>query len=375
MSIVLLSQTAAALAVATLAAGPPSFDPPEPTVRIEVFARIGEDQAYESGLPELTSEPQAKILVVPPRHGSYRESGTHIVRYEPQEGYFGRDRMVFEVEVAGEWLTVEYQIEVLPRYFPLVGRWLGGSAYHAGYYDTQARDLTMCGAVGADGGLSCWSQDLGALRVPAGGIPVVLPTGEASSERLGIFSMATGRMYELPLRDGAFVLGTIRAYPDVIDAFPVVGNWNGFGQSLAFVDREGGIVSYSGEQVKETWPKVLGVPVGDQLTWPVRFPLGGQDGVALGEPASNFFPWQTQDFDSGSQWFGWGPEGPRPDIRRPIHWPGGVAAIGMGGDSVLFVLIEEGGALRLAGYRFSDGKPSTIPITFPNDPPPAPEWD
>lgn len=142
------------------------------------------------------------------------------------------------------------------------------------------------------------------------------------------------------------------------------GDWDGNGsRSLVFVDEKGLIFSLK-SSTSESWPQLAG-PQGDSLLWPIRWSRSDRDALAVIEPAtSSFFQWVDR--------FGAGGADSRlrtGDLRRPVAWSDDPAALE--GRALFLFEDRDPSDPSLQLREFLAGHPVTVPIKFPNDPPPG----
>jgi hypothetical protein len=155
------------------------------------------------------------------------------------------------------------------------------------------------------------------------------------------------------------------AIPSAIGSFPVIGNWrSNLWRRLVFVD-SGGVV-HGWPKDSGTWPRL---PANYEEGWPFRWPVEKRDALAFFARPSETAPtrllhWVNQNGVSGIQDHATG------DARiRPV-------VVGFDRRKELLFLTEEALDDETYLYMFRtfldpNGQPSTVPLRFPNDPPPG----
>lgn len=345
-------------------------------------------EAQALSLNLLVNDFEVVTVVTPPEHGQLLPI-SDVRTYQPAADFFGRDRFVVERRntVTGQRQRVSFDIEVLPRYQHLQGRWEEGGSRKPGFYDTLERTLVLCPSqytVGVDGGqpyvqLVCTYHPVDG--VPAGAVAVMIDGddgGKSATQHgadtavaeLALFHPPTGRLYWLGQADAALQVLRQQELLPARDSFPVFGRWEADAPgAIAFVDREGGVLTLREEGSLIEWPQPLLPWSSDAAVWPMRWPLLDRDVLALMERSSGDVLLTGAD----------GYLGVDPclcelrDPQRPLH----AALLLADVKSPLFLRTihflqgSDATGLFLGMLLFGDYKdpfPQTMPIKFPGDP-------
>lgn len=307
-------------------------------------------------------EPPA--LIEPPAHGTfYTDSQESFYTADP--GFIGRDRLAV-AEASG---TLHFDLTILPRLLPFAGRFKAGSSLEAaGLFDNETRSFLLClPLVSRHQPLDCRRFPVSGLS-PAPRIPVAWPDTRGGGDQPALLDLETGDLVAYRESAGALVVAAHHQLP--AGGWPLAGDWLGNGvRSLAMVFADGTVKTLEGARW-QPWGSPLHVPAGDALVWPIVLQREeGPDAVALVDPGNGDLHWLKLD-GSGSTIGDVEPcLGSEQNLRQPLAWnmspmPDSVAA-----STEVFFLSDSPQGLALIPGIYRGGKPQTIPVKFPDDPP------
>lgn len=308
--------------------------------------------------------PDARPAVIRyPLHGSYFDNG-RAASYTPQPGYFGRDVLVF----GHNEMEFVLELRVLPRFIPVAG-FFESTVETVGLYDNVAKVFHLCRELQSfSDPLACKSYSTASFaHQPL--IPVAWPDPLGGFDWPALFDPASGELHALVLVPWELVVSETIAIGGGIGSWPVVGDWLGTGERSLGVVGENGAMMLPGVSKGNGWPGQLPVPAGDGLVWPIVLPRSsGADAVALVDPATGDLPWMRLEAIGGAS------SGVEPCLGEalpgpPLSWsmspmPDTVAA----SPEVFFLEVSKEGGIWLVPGLYSESKPQTIPVKFPDDP-------
>lgn len=342
-----------------LAPGAPAEDfllPPDKTVWVV------QDRITEFDLEQWFPGLESVTVFEKPRNGhAWLEAGVRLA-YQGRRDFFGRDSIILEISARGQSSLLVVELRIFPRFAPVAGRWFGQEHDGPGFFDAQARRFVLCAAEAQNRDLRCTSWPIQGAET--GVIPAVIAGRQKGREVPALFDPNSGDLFILKRRGAVLKARLWRSMPNHAGRFPVFGDWDGNGsRSLVFVDEKGLIFSLK-SSTSESWPQLAGAQ-GDSLLWPIRWSRSDRDALAVIEPAtSSFFQWVDR--------FGAGGADSRlrsGDLRRPVAWSDDSAALE---GRALFLFEDRDPADPSLQLReFLAGHPVTVPIKFPNDPPPG----
>lgn len=343
-------------------------EPPPPSMLAAV--------ATLEGRPVTTSMPQKGMvkmvepqmtLAESPEHGEVKIGRWPTLSYVPAAGYFGADRfVVLVVDAAGAApaYQVDVAVNVMPRRLPLVGRW-GSEELGPGVYDTQKQRFGLCQPPPADGQLKCSRIQVEGLPPGTIAMPLVLPGTSPSEDQVALFDPEAGVLYHLSHRGpDVFVAKPVANHRGAVGRVPLVGDWQVAGEpALALVDPNGGVVTLEGKNTLKPWIAARGFVPAAHL--PFAWPQEGRDVVSVLAPGSAERTWRDRDGATGST----DCSKLHLDLRRPFRWPGGLAGLPGLAEGETFLLVQGERGLEIYPYQCEGGRPQTIPVKFPDDPP------
>lgn len=286
--------------------------------------------------------------------------------YTSEPDFVGRDQLTF-AEVGG---TLVIDLKVIPRFLPVAGLFeIGGGVETVGLLDNEAKTLLLCRPVEEPAvPLGCASYSLVDFGLKPL-IPVAWPSLRSSLEVPAMVDIETGTVYVLAPRGSALTVGYTVQLPEA-GGWPLVGDWRGNGQRSVALVLEDGTVKVPGSPKWRTWPSRLQVPEGDALAWPIVLQKEqGPDAVAFVDPANGDLAWLS--FDETWQEPLAGIEtslGGTFAFRLPLSWTMSRAP-GWAPSAEIFFLEGIPGDLKLVPGCYRGGRPQTIPVKFPDDPP------
>lgn len=298
--------------------------------------------------------PGAPIVLEFPRHGSLMLGSGQAV-YTPAEGFMGRDSFLVSFPSSTGTRLVRYEVRVLPRYVPLLGAFETGPEAPA-LYDVWSRSFTLCDPANphVSTTLNCWQVATESL-LPKSYFPLLWP-GPNGTDLPVLYDSETGQLHFLELIDQRFKVRDTISLAPFSGGWPVLGDWDGSGETELAMVFEDGRVYVLGPSSWELWPQMLNVPREDETLWPVaRENPGSPSSLVYVGPKNGRLDWLscvpnqgcTSGFLRSLTTF---------DFRRAL-----------GGLTLQFLVLEKSG-LYLVPHHYSVLDPQTIPVKFPDDP-------
>lgn len=321
-----------------------------------VVKQVAAAESQPKVVPFLTmaGRPGVPTVLEGPRHGSLTLGNGQIV-YTPVAGHMGRDSflVVFPSSIGSQ--TVRYEVRVLPQHVPLLGAFEAGPKTPA-LYDVYSRSFILCDPPDPHTSptLNCWR--IATKHVPPGNyFPMVWP-GDHGLDQLALYDLETGLLHFLELVSGFFEPRDAISLASMAGGWPVLGDWDGSGQTeLAMVFNDGRVYVL-GPSSWALWPKRLQVPTEDETLWPVAMEKPGLPWhLAYVAPKSGRLEWLSCE-PSQTCSSGFLRSLATFDFRRAL-----------GGLAMQFLVVEDL-SLHLVPHRYSILDPQTIPVKFPDDP-------
>lgn len=304
-----------------------------------------------------------------PVNGTFSREGLGSF-YTPNPGFVGRDQLIF-AEPGG---TLVLDLKVIPRFLPVAGRFDSRAGVETvGLLDNESKTFLLCDPiVDRSLPLDCKAHPLvGFGRQPL--IPVAWPTPRANLETPAVVDIETGLVSVLVWRDMTWAVDHVEQLPDV-GGWPLLGDWHGNGvRGVALVLEDGTVkVKVSAGSNKWTsWPVSLHLPAGDALVWPIVLQREyGPDAVALVDPETGDLGWLSYEErgmlakNGNEECLAW-----LASFRQPLSWNMSPIPDSVVASTEVFYLEVDPGDLTLTPGAYRGGKPQTIPVKFPDDPP------
>lgn len=337
--------------------------------------------ALESDSLRVTVNPNFGELVavsLPPLVGSEGAASetASLFAYQPHDSFLGIERLEFSAlsAASGAPVTLNLEIRVIPGSFPVSGRFFLDGDESLGLYRQHERKLELCsGFLGADQELVC---SLHTVKGAGGGWWPVYGDWDGDGVELpSLFDPATATLYQVRMIGKELRIGSPQTFPGLEWSFPTAGDWDGQGfDQPAFVTMDGRIHRRPIDPEDDRFEVPFAADFGDlsspQFPWVVRWPLSDRDAVGVIDSKDQRLRWiSTASIKSHDDplavavklpWLvpfqseaAVGASGPIPKMfgLRLTPWQG------------------EGKAVYWLTYVSMRGKPATMPLKFPNDPP------